>query len=291
VPGGEAAVETLAAGREILLHDGGTAQVTWLGYRTLDLTRHPHPETVQPVVIEAGALGDGVPRRDLYVSPDHAMYLNGHLIPAKALMNGFSIRQVNWRSVTYYHVELERHAVLLAEGAPAESYLETGNRGAFENGGVPVRLHPDFAQMKRVLRGCAPFAEAGEVVQSVRRTILDRCGLETTCDPALAICYVKDGAVIASHSAVPGLVSADPRDRRRLGVKIARLEVGGAVVPIDHPALRRGWHDMEPDGRWTDGYAVIPASIIAEFGKDVRVSVVGTVNYPRATPGRMLAYG
>ena len=53
-------------------------------------------------------------------------------------MNGSTIRrEKGWSSVDYYHVELNEHAILLAEGLPAESYLDTGNRGFFANPGNP----------------------------------------------------------------------------------------------------------------------------------------------------------
>ena len=70
--------------------------------------------------------GDGLPRRDLWLSPDHAVFVDDVLIPIKRLINSTSIEQVPMDQITYYHVELEHHDVLLAEGLPAESYLDTG---------------------------------------------------------------------------------------------------------------------------------------------------------------------
>ncbi len=267
------------ASDEAVLAGGGLANITWIGRRKIMLRRHPRPEAVQPVLIAAGALADGVPRRDLLVSPDHALFLRDHLIPAKALLNGVTIRQIERESVTYYHVELAEHALLIAENVPAESYLETGNRGAFENGGAATQLHPEFAQGLRERNGCAPFADAGTAVESARRDILDRAKIVTTPDPAMEILHHAGAAIIASRSAVPGWVTPDPRDQRRLGVKIGALRVGGAAVPIDHPALTEGWHALEPDGRWTDGRAVIPAALL-NMSRDVAVTVVGTLAYP-----------
>jgi len=51
--------------------------------------------------------------------------------------------------VTYYHVELDDHDLLLAEGLPVESYLDTGDRSNFENGGGPIALHPDFSTRRQ----------------------------------------------------------------------------------------------------------------------------------------------
>jgi hypothetical protein len=85
------------------------------------------------VRVRAGAFGVGVPNRDLLLSPDHAVYFEGCLIPVRHLINGRTIAQEKVDRVSYYHVELTRHAVLLAEGLACESYLDTGNRGAFED--------------------------------------------------------------------------------------------------------------------------------------------------------------
>ncbi|MDD2860984.1 MAG: Hint domain-containing protein [Acidiphilium sp.] len=282
---GETPVEELREGSEVILADGTLARVIWLGHRGFDLTRHPHPEEVLPVLIEAGAIGDGVPARDLYLSPDHALFLDGHLIPAKTLINGATIRQVARRSVTYYHVELACHAVLLAEATPCESYLETGNRASFANGGAPVRLHPEFGtrpdwQAIRESAGCAPFAEMGPVVETVRARLLQRAAIGTVTDPALTISEGTDGSiVIASRCAVRGHLTADPRDRRRLGVKIAAIQrADGTAIPLDHPDLVEGWHGLEADGRWTDGAAVIPASLAG--GGLPRLTLAATLAYP-----------
>lgn len=146
---------------------------------------------------------------------------------------------------------------------PAESYLDTGNRQAFENGGVAIALHPEFAQPLREAASCAPFVEHGAIVERVRMQILDRAGLETTDNARLRVEYRADGAaIITSLSAVPAEVTPDPRDRRRLGVKIGALKAGDERVALDHPALAEGWHGVEADGRWTDGAAVVPASLL-----------------------------
>ncbi len=274
-----ARVEDLAVGDALERFDGAAAPIRWIGVRTLDLRRHPRPADVQPILIMGGALGSGLPWRDLVVSPDHAMYFQGHLIPAKALLNGFTIRQLKRTHVTYYHVELPSHAVIFAEGAAAESYLESGNRAAFENGGAPVTLHPDFANSLRLAKSCAPFVEDGPVVEAVRADILRRADIATTDDPAWSIRYENGAAIIASRAAVPGEMFADPRDRRRLGVKVARLEIAGKTVKLDHPALCQGWHDVEPDGRWTDGRAIIPPGLIP-IGAQVAINLAATLRYP-----------
>jgi hypothetical protein len=173
-PAGEVAVENLVEGGMVITSDGEDAPIKWIGRRRIDLGRHPQPERVQPVRIAAGALGEGVPSRDLFLSPDHALLLNGFLVPAKALVNGANIVQLNRRGVVYYHVELAAHSVIFAERAAVETYLETGNRAAFENAGPSVILHPDFAQPMREALGCAPFLERGVMVERLRDQALAR---------------------------------------------------------------------------------------------------------------------
>jgi len=281
------AVETLRIGDQLKLASGGAAPVKWIGRRALDLRRHSHPQTVQPVCFAAGALGNGLPAQNLLVSPDHAFFLQGHLIPAKALLNGFTIRQLQRTRVTYYHVELPAHAVILAEGAAVETYLDTGNRSAFDNAGPSLTLHPDFAQRLRDSNACAPFAESGPAVEAARQAILDRAGIETTADPALRIIYENGAAIITSHAAIPGEIFADPRDRRRLGVKIKSLSAGRKKIPLDHPALTEGWHAPEPDGRWTNGAAIIPAPLLA--GRKLHLTLAATLRYPTTDQPRQAA--
>jgi len=82
------------------------------------------------------------------LSPDHALFVERHLVPVRYLLNGATIVQEAAGWVRYFHVELATHDILLAEGMPAESYLDTGNRSAFANGGTVAMAAPEFA------RGC-----------------------------------------------------------------------------------------------------------------------------------------
>ena len=139
-PDGELPVEKLRPGKQVItLVDGEEVPqtVTWLGHRRINLAGHPRPETVAPIRILRDAFADGMPHRDLVVSPDHAIFVDGKLICARQLVNGTTIRQErDWTAVDYYHVELDQHAILLAEGLPAESYIDTGNSGFFANSGA-----------------------------------------------------------------------------------------------------------------------------------------------------------
>ena len=173
-PLGETPVEALNVGDLVISKTGEDLPIVWIGYRTLDLRRHPRTTEVQPICIAASALAEDVPRCDLWVSPAHAMLIDGRLIPAKLLLNGRNIRQGSLTRVTYYHLELAQHSIIFAENAPTESYLDTGNRNAFENAGGVVVLHPDFSETIRQTNSCALLLLDGAQLDEIRRRHLQR---------------------------------------------------------------------------------------------------------------------
>jgi hypothetical protein len=124
-PAGERPVETLKAGDLVLTAEGRAMPVRWLG-RTVVSRVFADPVRVLPVRIKAGALGEALPARDLLLSPGHGVLVDGVLAHAAALVNGCSVVQDSDAPLVfaYYHVELDEHALLLAEGVAAESFLE-----------------------------------------------------------------------------------------------------------------------------------------------------------------------
>lgn len=190
---GEVAVEELEVGDEATTLVGGRfARITWIGKRVLDTARARTPADVWPLRVRAGAFGDGMPHRDLFLSPDHAVHVNGALIPVRYLENGITVARAPMRHVTYYHVELERHDVLVVEGMATESYLDTGNRGDFDGTHRdPTRAEADEAAARRIWaeRACAPLHTSGPVVAEARRmldTRISEMGLHGgTCPPEL----------------------------------------------------------------------------------------------------------
>jgi hypothetical protein len=186
--GSKTNVERLQEGDKLVLTSGGVASVKWIGHRAIHCRRHPRPQEVRPVRIAAGAFGDELPIRDLFLSPDHAIYVDDVLIPIKHLINGTTIVQEEVDEVTYYHVELDHHDVILAEGLPCESYLDTGRRDAFTNGGGATMLHPEFephpdSQVLWESLSYAPLVVVGPAIDRVRARLaaqalrLDRCGI------------------------------------------------------------------------------------------------------------------
>ncbi len=170
---GEIAVEDIRPGDVLVTvrEDGPSSRkVVWTGLRHIDLTRHPEPKLARPVCILAGAIAPGVPERNLRVSPHHAIYLDNLLFEAQALINGNTIFQEHSvQQVTYHHIELEAHDIILAEGLAAESYLDTGNRAMFGNESV-TNLHPHFKPVPGAAF-CVPLVLEGAPLVAVREKL------------------------------------------------------------------------------------------------------------------------
>ena len=159
-PDGERAVETLVAGDLVLTANGETKLVRFLGVRRVDLLETPE---YSPVRIPAGALADGVPSRDLRVSPEHAIMAQGVLVPAGSLIGG-AIMQDTMTEVNYYHIQLDEHDVVIANGAPCETLLDTDDHSSFDNADEGV-------VSSAYLSPCLPRVTQGPVVDSIRAAI------------------------------------------------------------------------------------------------------------------------
>lgn len=147
---GEVAIEDLKIGDLIRTAEGKLQQVRWIGRRLY--TKAPEdvwPDEIDPVMVKASAVAAGVPSRDLYLSPKHALFLDGYLIPVMFLINGVTIRQRAFDSdaVEYFHVECEAHEVMFAEGLAVETFRLQDSYDGFANSADHERrfgsnLHP-----------------------------------------------------------------------------------------------------------------------------------------------------
>lgn len=195
-PDGQKPVQELCAGDLVCTANNGVATVKWVGFRTLHARQIRPADAIRafPIRIARGALAPDIPRRDLYVSPGHHMYFDGKLVAAMLLVNGKTITQdFSRQSFEYFHVELDRFDILLAEGAAAESYVDTGNRAMFQNAHT-VALSPDFGPAEG--RPDIPGLEvirSGPAVEAIRKRLLKRAEVVTAsarvADPDLHIEY------------------------------------------------------------------------------------------------------
>jgi hypothetical protein len=306
-PTGDVAVEDLIIGDLVCTLDGVAEPIVWIGDSRVRVVAGRHNGTT-PIIVRTNALADHVPRTDLCVTKGHSLYLDGGLIPAECLVN---CRSIVWddrpRVLDIYHIELGRHAVLIANGAPAESYRDDGNLWSFRN----AHERPELP----VQPPCAPIWLDGPRVDTMWRHLLERCGPRstppTTGEPDLHLLVDgrrRDGrrqpngvyafqlpkhassVRIVSRGVVPAELGL-ARDSRRLGVAVSRISLWrGArlrVIEASDPVLQDGFHQFEPELglRWTDGDATLPA--FAEFtGACVLdLHVACTARYP-LLPGR-----
>ena len=187
---GPVAIENLVAGDMVATVDGTQKPIIWIGHSTIDCERQTNKEKAYPIRIAQGAFGNQLPQRDLFVSPDHSVYVDGAMIPAYCLLNGLTITQARTeKTVTYYHVELPQHDAIYAEGLPAESYLETSeaNRrffraatgGTVENKVVDMNLQypacPEGTPAWKHIwdtQGYGPLTQSGPVLEAVKARLL-----------------------------------------------------------------------------------------------------------------------
>lgn len=271
------------------------------------MARAPHrglpassnPRAAWPIRIAAHAFGDSRPAHDLFVSPGHSIcvdVLGEVLIPASHLINGATIGQVEVDEVTYWHVELESHDILLADNLPTESYLDVGNRAFFkDNGVIDLDAAPDAPFDPRA-DTCRPFHDGGPIVEAVHHQLRGRApalGWQLMEDPLADLHLIADGERIEpdvedlsarfivpasaqelwlmSQTSVPKNIGRN-EDGRTLGVCLAGLSIDDGLglrraIALDDPRLRVGFHGVEDEAdrriRWMNGRASLPKSLWA----------------------------
>jgi hypothetical protein len=173
-PQGKVAVEALRIGDRVTTVDGEDLPIKWIGRRFYRDWLAVGNAGVQPICFRAGSIADGVPVRDLYVSPEHAMFLDGVLVPALHLVNGASIVKIEgMEEIEYFHFEFDRHVVIYAEGAAAESFVDDDSRMLFHNADEYRQLYPDEPRGGDI-EFCAPRVEAGYEIDTLHRRLVAR---------------------------------------------------------------------------------------------------------------------
>jgi len=319
-PDGEKPVQNLQEGDYVLNAHGERARVKWVGHRTMYASRISPKNAINafPICITAGALGHDVPRRDLYVSPGHHMYFDGLLIPAVLLVNGRTITQdFTIRSFEYFHVELDHFDIMLAEGAPAESYVDTGNRSMFQNVDVTT-LDANFGQPigRQPIDGME-IVRHGPKLEALRKRLINRAASLTRSNrvydtnlhleidglivfpidpehPTGVLRFVlpensslNDVKIRSRSSIVRDTAYKGQRDLRRVGVGISGITIKDSrgTRPIDLLDGRlMGFHAAQDVSgtamRWTKGSATIPAEVLDSIGPAIlELHILRTYSY------------
>ena len=174
---GEVSVEDLSVGDWLMTASGDLRAIKWIGKRCYAGRFANMHADVLPICFKRGSLGKGIPRRDLWVSPKHAMFIEGVLIPAERLVNGVSVvAAARVDRVEYFHIELDTHDVIVAEGALSESFVDDHSRSMFQNARDFAALYPDAEPVDAIY--CAPRVEDGFVLEAVRRMLGKTAGIK-----------------------------------------------------------------------------------------------------------------
>jgi hypothetical protein len=316
-PTGEVPVEQLAVGDLVVTLDGREEPIRWIGTGQ-SLLAPGRRSGATPVIVRANALDYGIPRRDLRITKGHSLYLEGVLIPVENLINH---RTILWddaaHSVVIYHLELDAHEVLLADGAPTESYRDDGNRVQFQN------VNPGWGA-GAILEPFAPIVSNGPIVAEVWRRLQQRTGhtpMLLTEDPGLHLIFedkrVAPSGVagdrytfevmgaggdlqIVTRSATPAELGVN-HDQRRLGVALRLIVLSQRGLRLEiaasSPVLTEGFYPYEREGdwRWTDGAGVLPSSILSNFvagqpiGLEIHVGCTAVYQAPNAAAESAIA--
>jgi hypothetical protein len=172
---GEVRVEDLEIGDFVETVHAGMQKIKWIGRRSYDGRFIAGNRDILPICIKRHAIAENVPARDLFVSPGHAICIDGALIHAIRLVNGVSVIQAECvETVTYYHIELETHEVIFAENCPAETFLGEDFRQQFQNAWQFSHLYPGESATETM---CLPRLDSGFQLHAIQQRIAARAGI------------------------------------------------------------------------------------------------------------------
>ena len=305
---GEKPVESLSVGDEVvaICNNGRiNRKIVWIGKTDISVDQGKNKNDLYPVCIKAHAFGLNKPHRDLYLTPEHTVYIDGGLIPVRMLVNGRSIVIDKSRDkFQIYHVETEQHSILLSENLMTESYLNTDDKYLFDNDivnfGLEFNEHAGHKSWEN--DAAAPLTVSRSKVEPIWNR-LDRRATQLGYKPVIKraitrnpdLClitdkgkkikpvhfkdniysfFIPDGTYVVamnSKTSLPSdVIGPFIDDRRTLGVLVSKISVISnrtlIMFPTDISELS-GWHSIEPDrtDRWTMGLAQLPIEI-TRFG-------------------------
>lgn len=194
---GEVRIEDIQIGDLVETVRGKAVAVKWIGHQRYKKSGSSWHDSVMPIRVSRHALDERAPHNDLYLSPNHALLIDGVLIRVKDLVNGVTIAPAipaGHEMLDYYHIVLDTHEVILAEGVAAETLLlQASNYESFTNFVEYKRLYPadpplamtPFApivgyeggreHLKALLRlGVSPFVQMHDPIQEAYERIAAR---------------------------------------------------------------------------------------------------------------------
>lgn len=320
-PDGDIPIEDISIGDQVMTFDYASHRkivknVSWVGNKKtrvkFDL---PDDEAGYPVRIVKDAIAENVPYKDLLITAEHSLFFSGKFIPVRMLVNGATIYyDYSITEYTYYHIEIEKHSVILANGILTESYLDTGNRGSFEQNGNVALLNLKSSEKVWGQDSAYPLVTNREVVEPLYHYINQRAFImdcprilsnkQLTKDANLHLITENNSKIYPySHSDGEYLFNIpDDVENVYIASKVSRLcdtigpfvdnrhylgvSIGDIVIMADddyYPITNYlsekdflGWHALEKGNhRWTKGKAFLP---LGYKGLSNRVLVLNVVS-------------
>ncbi|MBO1361503.1 Hint domain-containing protein [Acetobacter sacchari] len=236
---GEVPVEALRIGDNVLTVEGKIRSIRWIGKRNYSASAEKENPDLTPVVFLKGSLGSGLPRRDLYVSQNHAMFIEGNLIPARSLINGKNIFiKKTGKDIQYFHIELDNHDIIFAEGAATETFIDDGGRCEFQNINEYFSLYKNCNT--KPASYCAPRIDSGEKLEEIRNRLFNF--------PLSNSIFGKINGYITSVSEtnISGWIEENSKKLQKLRIVVDDITLG-TITPKGPPKLSDGIHIIEFD--------------------------------------------
>lgn len=322
---GHCAIEDIKVGDTILTYDAQvkkkvSKKVTWVGKKRAHInSKLPDDQAGYPVRILKDTFKKNVPNKDLLITPEHCLFIDGYFIPARMLVNGRSIfYDYSITSYDYYHVETENHSIIWADNMLTESYLNTGNRYQFNRDKKVVTLDRQIKDWDK--DAAAPLMVERSIVEPIFNKLVKRADRQkllfrnnhkfVMCNDHGLYLLTESGEEIYQNRVdnnqivfkLPAntqgvyLVSKKSRpcdvigpfvdDRRYLGVLVGKVSVLNeyGAYPLTQYMKKedlQGWSVIEQAGyRWTQGCAFLPLDVYnIDYDFELAIQIVNAGPY------------